>query len=245
MSKKYDGIVLDDDLFKYYHQQYDKGNIDKIVRRVFHYMKGGRIVTTIRQYNETGTALPQSTKKSLANVGLIGLTNEEVASMTPYKIILSQQQSAFPYVNVLSDDEKIENDLVGSFEHGENRSKVEAHLKALCQDASHIVIYDKYISNNSAQEHTDINFLEKILPKKKLDIDCYFIKGSGRNDLASRCQEWNVNSYSGNNNHHDRYLIIDGKIEIILSSGFYHAGNTQMDFTYVVRYIKKNQNRFA
>lgn len=37
------------------------------------------------------------------------------------------------------------------------------------------------------------------------------------------------------NDCHDRYLIIDGKTEIILSSGFDHLHNTTKEIAYIVR----------
>ena len=36
-------------------------------------------------------------------------------------------------------------------------------------------------------------------------------------------------------NLHDRYLIIDNKIEIILTSGFDYLFDNSKDFTYIVR----------
>jgi len=245
MSNLVDGVVLDNELFIKYHEFLnDTSKLSKTIRHLFHFMKGGRVVTCTKQYTDTGLKLQMSLQKALTKAKLTDLSLEEVAQRTPYKIILSESSSTFPYVNINDDDEKIENDLVGSYEKDDDRQKAIMHLKSLCQRASHVVIYDKYISRDSTQEHTDINFLEKILPKKVLLIDCFELNDTGKTDLESRCSDWRVTVLPGSASHHDRYIIIDQKVEIILSSGLYHVENKDMDFTYIVRYIGKKKKRF-
>lgn len=245
MSNLINGVVLDNELFKKYHEFLnDTSKLSKTIRHLFHFMKGGRVVTCTKQYSDTGFQIPPQLEISLRRVKLTDLSLEAVAQRTPYKIILSESNSTFPYVNINDDDEKIENDLVGSYEKDDDRQKAIMHLKSLCQRASHIVIYDKYISRDPTQEHTDINFLEKILPKKVLQIDCYGLNDTGKIDLESRCSDWKVTVLQGSASHHDRYIIIDQKVEIILSSGLYHVENKDMDFTYIVRYIGKKKKRF-
>lgn len=40
---------------------------------------------------------------------------------------------------------------------------------------------------------------------------------------------------------HDRYIDIDGKIEILLSSGFDHLALNDKDFAYVIRPVEKSR----
>jgi len=41
--------------------------------------------------------------------------------------------------------------------------------------------------------------------------------------------------------HHDRYIVIDNKMEIILSSGFMYLELTGKELTYVVRPVQENR----
>ncbi|EFS8215586.1 hypothetical protein HWT44_001623, partial [Campylobacter coli] len=59
------------------------------------------------------------------------------------KIILSEKQYNFPYVNIFED--KIENNFTASFIKNEDRKKAKEHLKAIFLNANHLFIYDKFI----------------------------------------------------------------------------------------------------
>lgn len=246
MGKMIEGVVLDNALFKKYHDFLSGANApDSSIRRLFHYMKGGRVVSTIRQYEETKTELQSGLRISLVKAKLDKISVMDAAQRTPFKIILSETNSTFPYVNISNEDEKIENDLVGSYDKYEDRTKAILHLRALCLNASNITIYDKFISpQDPKKEMVNLNVLNKILPRKKLNIKCYDLSDGGRKTLSSICSEWNVEEALGSSSRHDRYIVIDDKIEVILTSGLYHVENTDMDFTYVVRYIKKDKVRF-
>jgi len=60
-------------------------------------------------------------------------------------------------------------------------------------------------------------------------------------ELKKICEDWNIkenldgeinNSY---NELHDRYIIVDRKIQIILTSGIDYLIDTSKDFTYIIR----------
>lgn len=87
-------------------------------------------------------------KKILAKSGLKKQSNEELAqSHTTYKVILSCERSDFPYVNVTSSEEKIENNLSSFYDIAEKRDKAIKHLKSLCTGAKKIVIYASILQN--------------------------------------------------------------------------------------------------
>lgn len=97
------------------------------------------------------------------------------------------------------------------------------------------MLYDRYFSN----EIGNVDLLEKILPKKKLEIIYNTISDNDINILKQRCDQWKFTKNPLMKNRHDRYLIVDEKLEIILSSGFDHLNETSSDFTYVIRPIQK------
>lgn len=67
-----------------------------------------------------------------AKNGLNRQTKEELAqSRTMYKVILCCGCSVFPYVNVTSDEEKIENNLSSFYDLAEKRDKAIKHLNIM------------------------------------------------------------------------------------------------------------------
>ncbi|MBD5164958.1 MAG: hypothetical protein HDT10_03910 [Helicobacter sp.] len=178
---------------------------------------------------------------------------EELANDTVYKIILSQNKSNFPYINVFND--KIENNLTATFSKQEERTKAKEHFKALFRNAKSLFIYDKYLCDN---QDSFKQFAEWCFPKQKLSIfyppsSCIpkkirtnFISAIKIlcTELKKICEDWAIkenldgeinNSY---NELHDRYIIVDRKIQIILTSGIDYLMDTSKDFTYIIRKIK-------
>jgi hypothetical protein len=243
MSKEKYRIVLDDDLFKDYHkfkngEKLEKEEVERI-KCLLHYFKG-ELITNIAQYERTGLPLNIGLKKKLAQSGLRKQSKEELAqSHTLYKVILCCGRSDFPYVNVMSDEEKIENNISSFYDIAEKRDKAIKHLKALCAGAKSIAIYDKYFNNE--KEDRNINTLIKMLPTKKLSISFSHISDDGIKKLKSTCQDWEPQIDTTLKGRHDRYIIVDDTLEIVLSSGFDHLSADSSDFMYVVRATSKSR----
>ncbi len=237
-------VVLDDDLFKDFHkfkngEKLEKEEVERI-KCLLHYFKGD-LITNIAQYERTGQPLTPEMKKTLAKNGLKQQTKEELAqSHTMYKVILCCGCSDFPYVNVTSDKEKIENNLSSFYDIAEKRDKAIKHLKALCSEAKKIVVYDKYFAEQP-KEARNIETLVKILPQKKLTILFSHISPNGIKSLTEKCAEWNPQLDATLKGRHDRYIIVDDKLEIVLSSGFDHLSADSSDFMYVVRVTYKSR----
>lgn len=237
-------VVLDDNLFKDYHkfkngEKLEKGEIERI-KCLLHYFKG-ELITNIAQYERTGQPLSPEMKKALAKNGLKRQTKEELAqSRTMYKVILCCGRSDFPYVNVTSDEEKIENNLSSFYDMAEKRDKAIKHLKALCSGAKKIVVYDLYF-DKQPKETRNIKTLISILPRKKLTLLFSNITQEGLKALKEECEEWEAQLDVTLKGRHDRYIIVDDKIEIILSSGFDHLSDDSSDFMYVVRVTDKSR----
>lgn len=244
MSKGKYQVVLDDELFKDYHkfkkgEKLEKDEVERI-KCLLHYFKG-ELITNIAQYERTGLPLDISLKKKLAQNGLKKQSNEELAqSHTTYKVILNCERSDFPYVNVTSSEEKIENNLSSFYDIAEKRDKAIKHLKSLCTGAKKIVVYDKYFADQG-KEALNIGTLIKILPQKKLSILLSAITPNGIRILKDTCEDWEPQLDASLKGRHDRYIIVDEKLEIILSSGFDHLGTDHGDFMYVVRVTSKSR----
>lgn len=244
MSKGKYQVVLDDDLFRDYHKFKNGENLTKDeVKRVkclLHYFRG-ELITNIAQYERVGLPLDVALKKKLAQSGLKRQSNEELAqSHTVYKVILSCSRGDFPYVDVTSDKEKIESNLSSFYDIAEKRDKAIEHLKALCKGAKKIVVYDKYFAE-SAKEARNIRTLVDILPQKRLTISLSNISPDGIQTFKEACGDWCPQSDTTLKGRHDRYIIVDDNIEIVLSSGFDHLSVDSSDFMYVVRVTDKSR----
>ncbi len=113
-------------------------------------------------------------------------------------------------------------------------------IKAFCQDANTILIFDKYLSLKNNQERT-IQFFKELMPCKKLTIfyDRDHLNQEIKTKIKKICKEWRLieDTKSGLKNSHDRYLIIDNQIEIILSSGFSNLFDIRSDISCLIRKI--------
>jgi hypothetical protein len=242
MAKVLDGVVVSDILFNEYHK-FKKGDPcdTEMVKRLLHYYKH-EIVSNVGQYENNNVQIDSNLKAQLTHAGLKRQSLEDLAeNNTIYKIILNTERNDFPYINVMDDGEKLENNFSSSFDVAEVRNRAYDHLTAICKHAKKITVYDKYFSCGK----NNVSVLERIFPKKNLDIHYNYDseKKIGINDdditaLKAICSGWNFTNERAMTGRHDRYLIIDDQVEVILSSGFDHLCNNSGDLTYIVRPVK-------
>lgn len=238
MGKIFNGIVIDDDLFREYHkfqkgEEFDK----KKIRQLLHYYKQS-LISNIKQYEDNGIELSPNLKSQMAHSGLRKQSLKELAeNCTLYKIILSSTKNTFPYVNIMDEKQRLENNYSASFDMAEPRELAIKHLASICLHAKKIVLYDKYFSS----KETNIDLINKILPKKKLEIIYNDINENHIKLMQQNCSQWSFTKNPRMTNRHDRYLIVDDQLEIILTSGFDHLNDTSGDFTYIVRYIETSR----
>lgn len=239
MGKERNGVVVSDILFKEYHKFKNGESFDSnMIKRLLHYFKN-EIVSNISQYENNAITMSSNLKAQLAHAGLRRQSLEDMAeNNTLYKIILNTERNDFPYINIMDDNEKLENNFSSTFDIAEKRKRAFEHLTALCKHATDVTIYDKYFSNGKK----NVSVLERILPKKRINISYNTINDNDIATLKLLCGKWIFNKDSNIQGRHDRYLIINNNIEIILSSGFDHLNDDSSDFTYLVRSI--TQSRF-
>ena len=241
MGKVINGIVIDDDLFQEYHK-FQKGEEfdQKKVKQLLHYYKRC-IVTNIKQYEDNNVELPVNLKAQMAHSGLRRQSLEDLAeNCTLYKIILSSTKDTFPYVNIMDDKQRLENNYSASFDMAEPRELAIKHLIAICLHAKKITLYDKYFSSKK-NNNRNIDLIKKILPQKNLEITYNDIDNEHIELMTQHCGQWNFIKNPQMVKRHDRYLIVDDKLEIILTSGFDHLNDTSGDFTYIIRNIEKSR----
>lgn len=237
------GLVLSDELQEVYLDFKEKRDFDQvIVRQLLHYYKGS-FLTNTAQMTRLGRKMSPSMEQQLRSAGFTTQTLDELAGKTVYKIILSTGNNTFPYVNIYGDT--IENNLTGCFMRGVRRDKAIAHIQALCKKATRICIYDKYITKEGSERRNqeNLNSVAALWPNKSLCIVYQdgHLKDSDVNFLKGKCVKWTFEKRFDIPEHHDRYLIIDDKIEIILTSGFSSLSDIDKEFTYIVRPVNKNR----
>lgn len=172
---------------------------------------------------------------------------EELAKKTAYKIILTlDKKDGFPYVNV--NQSKIENRFCSSFEKEESRESAILHFKALLEDAGYIIFYDRFLKEKNVQEAFK-DFAQECLPKKRLNvhIDSFYGWQHFGSEIKNICNQWSISLISQvykerYSDLHDRYMIIDGKLEIILTSGIEYLMCDNKDFTYIINDISTQTN---
>lgn len=76
------------------------------------------------------------------------------------------------------------------------------------------------------------------MSQKNLEIIYNDINDKHIESMKLYCGQWNFTKNPQMINRHDRYLIVDDKLEIILTSGFDHLNDTSGVFTYIVRYVE-------
>lgn len=221
-----------------------------MVERTLHYYKGYPIFTKsyFRQYysNVIQTKLLQS----ISTITWDSI--ETISKGTIYKVILSSQKNVnFPYISIY--DDKIENNFTATFMQKDNRQKAKEHLKALLENAKCIFVYDVNLFKNNVWK-SFIDFAQQCFPNKQLNIfypqsivaeqniqpQCSQITKIGGKSSNKNLWSFKVdNTHQNFKNLHDRYLIIDNNIEIILTSGIDNFIDKSKDFTYIVRQHKQ------
>ncbi|MEA3285653.1 MAG: hypothetical protein U9Q00_11875 [Synergistota bacterium] len=156
---------------------------------------------------------------NLAANGFIAQSLEDLAIMTDYGMILSRENDTFPYVK--TEGGVLDNNYVMTCRPGDSREKAHDHLRDLFSRASSLVVHDKYFFKFS--DSTKNKFFD-LFPEKKLNV--FFSGGTNAtqkyiSDLKREHNIWTIkkdnrSTYPG---YHDRYVLIDEKMEIVITSG--------------------------
>lgn len=233
-ARKY-GMVLDHPLFKeYWKFRRGEGYNKSLVNKILTYYHN-EFLTNVGQFEHNGIEIDKHLKSELVKNGWKQQNLKELAALTTYKIILTDGKTNFPYVNI---DEGRFNPAMTTFYAGDDeRQAARDYLKNLCKGAKKsILLYDGYI--NKAQGLDAI--LNYILPDSKIQFIFPFNKISveHRNALQATHQRLSFKDLGPVHKHHDRYLIIDDSIEVVLTSGFEFLLNQKKEISLVIRPVK-------
>lgn len=237
-------------LKEYLKYQKNSNDFDReLILKFFHYYKP--FVVSITQLIEIGydkkTALTLYKNRAIFNAlsSRIVSANSESAliSETKYKLMLTHNSDNYPYLNIFND--KVDKNYTATYEAGERRDKIKAHIKMLLADARYINIVDGYLYDNWDE---NLGFLKEILPNNRsIVLYCKFEnrltphdkqKFKKLKEVRPRVKNYTRRDMNESGidirNIHDRYIITD-KIKIILSGGINYMVDTSKDFTYIVK----------
>lgn len=233
-ARKY-GMVLDHNLFvEYWKFKRGEGFNKSLVNKIMTYYHN-EFLTNIRQFEHNRIQIDGRLKNELAKNGLVSQDLHELAALTTYKIILTDGSTNYPYVNI---NEGRFNPAMTTFYAGDmEREAAKDYLKNLCQGArKSILLYDVYIN----KVHNLDNLLKDILPNKQIQFVFPFnkITADHRNELQSTHGRLSFRDLGPVPKHHDRYLIIDDSIEVVLTSGFEYLMNQNKEISLVIRPVR-------
>jgi len=225
-------LVLEDNLLvEFYKFQYNLSPTQSVIIKLLNFYK--KHLTNVAQIKRIQNHLNidfQRLISQLANKRLINEDLIQLSKKTKLKIILSLNDSNFPFVNINGD--VFENNFTATYMSGD-KTKILEHIKALTEDSNKVEIYDKYLffdnakNNKNIKSHYSVLFLNHILSiSSNIKIQCYDKKQNNKdetNRIKQRIAKFSNISFDHQNlNEHDRYIKIYKnntlKYEIILKN---------------------------
>lgn len=170
---------------------------------------------------------------------------EALAMKTSLKVILTEDENAtLPYVYYRSSF--MSNEITIELTPTESRVDLIKYLQTLCSTAHRVTVCDNYLAENWGNTQ---NLFASILPRHELEI--HFVEtpnnmNARENSLEvtdlfvqSIYHEWSTSESDLYKDSHDRYLLVEspqGKVEVMLSSGFAHIWKANpKEITCVIR----------
>lgn len=160
------------------------------------------------------------------------LSLEELSEKTLFKYVLSAKHSNSPFININSKNTGTE--LIYSFKKGEPRTPLEEHIKILFSSAKNVVVADRYLSANEGAILRFFGFFTEpttIFLSYPLDNK---IKGKVKKLANVTFKDDTTANYK---KLHDRYILIDRKVEIILTSGVDYIFDESKECTAIIRAV--------
>lgn len=229
-------IAIDDALLKEFlnyksGQQVNTSTVDKIL----HLYKPPYITNTAQMVRVGCT--DQTLLSQLQASQLTSQTLEALSDLTCYKIILTDDRQAnkahFPYLNIHSP--QMVNNYSMSAKVGASRDHIHNYLKGIFKLAKNILIHDPYFEANFS---TTNQIFELFNPNNQYNI--FFTTVLNTQSISLLKRKYHNLSFPQNRNnsydkHHDRYILIDNRVEIVISSGVDYIFNNSKECLLVVR----------
>lgn len=251
-------IVLDEILMKNFFNFYRRENTDPdVIRKLF--CKFHPFLVTLEQMTVCG--IPPFAQQAMAAIDAPWTVYspkdktasafscdllEEMVHESKLKLLLTKDATNFPCKTLSLDGQCGEQlSYTSTYKAQEQRDSAILHIKHFLKSAENTIsIHDQYINNVNVASFS--NLFEDV--DKNVQINIYTGRIGSKDQQNFRLSLCNtarfmqdeailklkVRPYSGSILH-DRYIQIDSRVEIILSSGFSYLFTTTKDFTYIVR----------
>lgn len=227
---------LDDDLAKVYHD-FKRGNK----------VNGELLIKFLRFYRPNHkTNLQQMRRIKLDDTSMLSqLANspdrnkslDELSKDTVFKYILSSEKTDFPYRSI--DNNNFKTEVIYSFNKNESRNTFFNHFKALVAGAKTVVVSDCYLE----EKHKELENFYELFDKNKCTLCLTF--GYSNKAYIGKIKKINnkfkiiEDSRSEYSTLHDRYILIDEQIELIITSGIDYLFDNSKECTIVIRHKEK------
>lgn len=223
---------LDDDLTQLYHNFKRGKSVDtQILQRFLRYYRPPHN-TNFSQLKRCGVE-DTSLLAQLINSQCSKLSLEELSEQTLFQYVLSSKSSAPPFIDINSKSAATE--LLYSLKKGESRASLKAHIKRLFASAKNVVIADKYLNDN---KKSTIQFFELFTGPTTVFLSYSLDSGVKSTVKKTNCHiTFKSDSNTGYSQLHDRYILIDRKIEVILTSGVDYIFDERKECTAVIRAV--------
>lgn len=169
----------------------------------------------------------------LANSSDKNLDLKELSESTLYKYILSANNDSFPYRSIRN--KNFTTEVMYSFDKSETREELLKHLKNLFKHAQNIVVSDSYL----ATKPREVKLFYTLFGNAPCNL--WLVHDYQSQSYVSEIKKLKPNlkvkqdSRSGYTNLHDRYVLIDSKIELIISSGIDYLFDKSKECTVIMR----------
>lgn len=221
-------------------------SLDDELTKLYHDFKRGRTVDNrllqsfLRYYRPPhNTNFAQLKRCGIEDTSLLAqlvssqgskLSLEELSEQTLFKYVLSAKQSLPPFININSKQSATE--FIYSFKKGESRKELKEHAKRLFANAKNVVVADKYLNENSA-----IRFFELFTGSTTIFLSYPLDKKIKRNIKKVANVTFKDDTTDNYKNLHDRYILIDKRVEIILTSGVDYIFDENKECTAIIRAV--------
>lgn len=230
-------LAMEDDLLKAFHN-FKRGLLGETstaliqnLLRLYHPPH----ITSVQQLKKVGID-DRILFQQLASQGFVNQTPQELAQRTRYKLLLSEQQTQYPAVAV--HDDVINSEFVMTLKPGEARAKAHAWLKSLLADATNVTVVDHYLFSPPSRNSLVPFF--SLFPKKALTLFLNQPSQQDKSAIKALHTGWRIkeNTHAAYRNVHDRYLLIDNSVEVVITSGIDYLFDTRKECTLLVRQKK-------
>ena len=232
-------LAMDDQLLKVFYD-FKKGRIGETstatiqnLLRLYHPPH----ITSTSQLTAVGVNDP-ALLQQLASVNLTRQTAKELVGRTQYKILLSAEQVHYPAVKVSGDS--VSSQFVMTLKPGEDRTKAHSWLAALLAEAKQVTVVDGYLCDSqSGRLKPNARRFFELFPVQTLSLFLSRVQQRTVTDIKKICGDWKVkrNTSPRYQNAHDRYVLIDDKMEVVITSGIDYLFDTSKECTLLVRKV--------